>query len=367
VEDLISQTSKALNARGIRGSLIAHRNSLYWRGYFNDASGKRSQKRVHIGLSANQGQLLEAERRVIELAAAVGQFGLLPDPLPWAGKSRKSSASLSPKAMTVAEAVSLLEADFWKNKERTSAARRTWDRLKLETDRLPQHATLTLALMLSVADATPAGSRTRLEACKVFKRLGRLAKLDGVEQLDELRTSYSPQKRRIPEDGELLKLLEQLPANHHWSWPTWALVTFGCRPAEVFSLKPDADGTAQVLSVKQKKMRPVERTALALPVGDVEEPKDNRSWRYDSPAEYDSFEAKRLTGAWGKWLGARTGGIQLYDLRHAWALRSIRRNINPSLAAETMGHSLEVHNTTYHRWLSKRDVAAVAASMGNQR
>ena len=51
--------------------------------------------------------------------------------------------------------------------------------------------------------------------------------------------------------------------------------------------------------------------------------------------------------------------MDLYDFRHAWALRSIRKNLKASLAARTMGHSLDVHHT-YHRWLDQADVAAVA-------
>ena len=47
---------------------------------------------------------------------------------------------------------------------------------------------------------------------------------------------------------------------------------------------------------------------------------------------------------------ARSGGIQLFDLRHCWAIRSIRRNLNASLAAKTMGHPLDVHHRTYLRW-----------------
>ena len=53
---------------------------------------------------------------------------------------------------------------------RSSAAIRTWDRLKAETDRLPQHATLTMDLLMAVASRTTAGSRTRLDSCKVLKR-----------------------------------------------------------------------------------------------------------------------------------------------------------------------------------------------------
>ena len=65
--------------------------------------------------------------------------------------------------MTVAEGISLLEADLWKNRERTAAAQRTWQRLALEPNRLPTQATLTVPMLQSVAESTKAGSRTRLD------------------------------------------------------------------------------------------------------------------------------------------------------------------------------------------------------------
>jgi hypothetical protein len=107
----------------------------------------------------------------------------------------------------------------------------------------------------AIADSTTAGSWNRLKPCKVFKRLARLVKLDGVETLDELRTEYSHQQRVNPKDEAWLELLEQLPPNHHGAWPTWALVTDGYRPAEVFSLtRQRRHGTSAVGATEQERL-----------------------------------------------------------------------------------------------------------------
>jgi len=364
VEDQVSLTSEALNARGIRGRLVEYRGGFFWRGVFTDASGKRAQRRVKLDVAANPGQLVTAESRVIELASAVATTGFLPCPLPWETPAVVPTTDKQQGPQSVAEAMVLLERDFWKGKNRSnSAALRTWQRLELETRRLPQAATINTDLLVAVAETTKSNSRTRLEACKVFKRLGVIAGLAGLERLDEIRTPYEPKERDLPDEHDLISLLNQLPPEHKWAWPTWALITYGCRPAEVFSLKPKEDGTAEVLTIKRKGMLPKRRTALALSLDERTAPEDNRIWLVKRPEEYDSLEAKRLTGAWGKWLVARSGGIQLYDLRHCWAIRSIRRNLNASLAAKTMGHSLDVHHRTYHRWLEQQDVAAVAATL----
>jgi integrase len=41
-----------------------------------------------------------------------------------------------------------------------------------------------------------------------------------------------------------------------------------------------------------------------------------------------------------------------YDLRHAWARRSIDFELDPRLSANSLGHSLEVHFKTYVRWIT---------------
>ena len=86
-------------------------------------------------------------------------------------------------------------------------------------------------------------------------------------------------------------------------------------------------------------------------------------WDVTAPAKYDSAEAKRHCDRWAGWLRRRHPTIQLYDLRHAWAIRSINKNLNASMAAKCMGHDIAVHHRTYHRWIDQADIAAVAAAL----
>ena len=88
----------------------------------------------------------------------------------------------------------------------------------------------------------------------------------------------------------------------------------------------------------------------------------SRELNDDSPSQYDSLEAKRITEHWGKWLGRQQQDLQLYDLRHAWAVRSIRESVPMGLAARCMGHDIGVHTRTYHRWLTEAVVATFVAS-----
>lgn len=42
-----------------------------------------------------------------------------------------------------------------------------------------------------------------------------------------------------------------------------------------------------------------------------------------------------------------------YNLRHAWAVRSLEFGLDLSLAAAQMGHSVRVHSETYHHWINR--------------
>ena len=364
--DALAPLNESLKRRGVRLTVERVKNGLYVRGMLPQPDGSRKQDRKSLGLKAVDASMLEAETRAIALASAINAGTYPASGLPWAQVTGCLVAQPASTARTVAEWTVEFERDFWQGKVRNSAAESTLNRLLNEIQRLPTGATLTTDLLVAEAGRTAAGSRSRLESCKVYKRLAKLGGLQGLERLDNLRTTYEPAERNLPTDEQLLALLERTRSHQKYGWLTAALVVYGCRPAEAYSLQPAADGTARVLTVKRKGKLPTWRTAMALPSEWVE--------RFDlatvatplavrAPSEYDSHAAKRLSQAWGKWLKRQLDGLQLYSCRHAWAVRSSRVGLNASLAAKTLGHSLTVHHDTYHRWLEQADVAAAAAAL----
>jgi integrase len=359
----LAATSASLKARGFKGKLVDHDGRFCWRATVTTPDGKRGSRRIPLGLQANGSNLQEADNRIVQLVGAIKEVGYLPKEMPW--DAPKFDPEASSNRIKVSEAIEQLKADFWKGKVRTTAAERTWERVEAEVRRLPAEATLTMDLLVAVGEQQEPGSRTRQEFLKIAKRMAKLVGLDGTAQLDEIRTPYEPAPREVPDDQELLELLNQIPREHRWAWPTWALSTYGCRPCETFSIRPQADGTCEVLTVKRKGKLPTWRTGLAIPLI-----KDYGSrsvpWDVPAPKDYCSKEAKRQLDMWQGWLGRQQKGLTLYSLRHAWAIRTIKKGLNASLAAKCMGHSLDVHHRTYHRWLSQADVAAVAAQLMNQ-
>ena len=55
--------------------------------------------------------------------------------------------------------------------------------------------------------------------------------------------------------------------------------------------------------------------------------------------------------------------FDIYDMRHRWAVRSIEANVNQSLCAQSMGHSLQMHEQRYQRWMTATDLRAAMARL----
>ncbi|MFM8935376.1 MAG: tyrosine-type recombinase/integrase, partial [Vulcanococcus sp.] len=49
-----------------------------------------------------------------------------------------------------------------------------------------------------------------------------------------------------------------------------------------------------------------------------------------------------------------------YDLRHAWAVRTIHIGLPDTVAARMMGHSVAIHTRTYHHWITRSPPGARA-------
>ena len=53
--------------------------------------------------------------------------------------------------------------------------------------------------------------------------------------------------------------------------------------------------------------------------------------------------------------------FDIYDMRHRWPVRSIEANVNQSLCAKSMGHSLQMHEQRYQQWMTVAELRAAMA------
>lgn len=166
-----------------------------------------------------------------------------------------------------------------------------------------------------------------------------------------LRGAYSVRKltpRDLPTDDSILLWYDHIKSPA-WQWVYGMLATFGLRPHEVFHLDTTdlqtGGYTVQVLEGKtgaRKVWAYPQEWVCALKLSQVHLPKANR--------KHNTGLGNACTTYYGR-LGIP---FKLYDLRHCWAIRTMQYGLDLSLAAQQMGHSVQIHTDIYHHWISDR-------------
>lgn len=218
--------------------------------------------------------------------------------------------------------------------------------------RLPEDQALTSELLTATILGTTPNSKTRKRACMAC---GSLAKFAGLEfDPSPLAGSYGPSKvspRDIPDDLTIATWQSKI-TNPGWKWVYGMMATYGLRPHECFRLDwEEWKRSAPIAPVGEKTKTGGRRVWPCYPewfelfgLGEVQLPNVNLERTNEkvghSVSEYFSDTVKLP--------------FKPYDLRHAWAIRTLEFGLDLSLAAQQMGHSVQVHSQQYHHWITDR-------------
>ncbi len=222
---------------------------------------------------------------------------------------------------------------------------------------------LTSELLETVLDSFEPGSRSRQQCGLVFGALARQHGLSLPPDWSDRSGGYglhAARFRRLPSDAQILALLQRIP-NPAWRLAYGLMATYGLRNHEVFfcdlsALAPGGDRVLRVLPTSKTgehqvwPFQPewVERFGLerlgvepeALPPVDTD--LRRTTLRQAGRRVAEQFHRYGLP-------------ITPYDLRHAWAVRTIHIGLPDTVAARMMGHSVAIHTRTYHHWITRRD------------
>jgi integrase len=294
------------------------------------------QQRLSLGYHANPAGLKLAEQEARKIGALLdcGEFSWVP-----------YLKTISATPQTVAEWAERFEADYFQRRARNPKSETTWrTEYRLVLSQLPQTALLTIDLLERAIRATTPDSRTRTRYVMVCNALARFAGLS--VDFKGLKGNYSPyetEPRDLPNDRAIAEWFYKIP-NAAWQWAYGILATYGLRNHELFYLDFSkmpvllvVDG-AKTVSHRVYPLYPewVDEFGLKTPKLPPCTGKDN------------SALGNRVTVAFNRYDVPHSP----YDLRHAWAVRSIGF-IPIELAAQQMGHSVAVHTRTYHKWITE--------------
>ena len=127
---------------------------------------------------------------------------------------------------------------------------------------------------------------------------------------------------------EILELAVKVVVHPTYGWLTTALILYGCRPVETFSLIPSADGTASVIDFDNNPIKNIRRKISANPFDFVE--KLNICDQISQPVFYQNFEdynfddLNKIITNWDSWFKTIQSNIELDDLKGYWLKRVIK-------------------------------------------
>lgn len=341
-----------------RGNLLNLRGTLPPR---PDSSRLRSyQQRISLGIPATTAGLKQIEQEAKIIAAQLIQNTFdWREYLNFSGGKRLSQQSLT-------EQIAAFEQHFSSQTHRLSnpaATKTTWNSAyapylrKLSTI-AAEHPKLTLTEgIYKTVDSTAINSRSRQVCCTALSAFAEFLSLELPKDLKTLWGGYNTsltQARELPTDEEIVAAWQQIP-NPAWKFVYGMMATFGLRNHEVFfcnctALKRGGNmvevlpttktGSHQVWAFYPEWIEEFELRQIQLP--DVETDLNKTTLQRIG---------QRVTAQFRRY------DIQFspYDLRHAWAVRTIHFGLPDTVAAKMMGHSVAVHTRTYHQWITQRD------------
>ena len=366
---------------GLRGPLPCKRGS-----------GRSPVQRLSLGLTADAAGLEQARQRLRQVlqqlqqqrfrwdawgVAAGGQAtagGAAARREPTGGAAAGGVGSRGgPSGIALEPALRRFEQAFGADPRRRrnpAGSRSTWTaaylpylrRLRRQAE-ADGHDLLQLPLLEAVLEGYPLASRGRQQCGTALAALARAEGLALPADWGERAGGYglhAAQFRQLPSDRQILGALDAIP-NPGWRLAYGLMATYGLRNHEVFfsdlsALAPGGDRVIRVL--------PTSKTG------------EHQVWPFQ-PEWVEHFGLEALGEARAllppvctdlrhttlQQVGRRVAeqfrryGLPLtpYDLRHAWAVRTIHIGLPDTVAARMMGHSVAIHTRTYHHWITRRD------------
>ncbi|MEY2976361.1 MAG: hypothetical protein RLZZ435_498 [Cyanobacteriota bacterium] len=247
---------------------------------------------------------------------------------------------LTPKGerQELAEAIELFYQDYIIK----GGNQENWKRRYLPT--LNKLSSLTPSELIRVVSSTSPDSRNRQIYYDVVNKLAKFLRVS--VDLESLRGNYTPTPRNIPSDEEIAQGYDLIP-NPSWKWVYGMMSTYGLRNHEVFRIDsysyPRISLRENTKTGKRDCYPCLESWIDLWNLTQINLPSVNLEQSNRSIGERVARQFKRY-------------GLPFspYNLRHAYAIRTIREGWPHVLAARSMGHSLATHNRQYHRWITSQ-------------
>ena len=375
----ITKVNDRLKAARLGLKIERRGNSLALRGTLPPRPGstktKPYQQRIPLGLPATKAGLKQIEREAKVIAGR-----LIERSFDWS-EYLPQEPTLAQQFPTMGEMVEQFRRHKLETSAEDDAARAahtsTWEKayapyLRKLAAHMDRHPRQPIAdAIVATLESLPAHRRGRQVGCTALKGFADYFQIDLPKDWEDLWGRYGnskTQRRALPSDEDIVTWYGRIP-NPAWRFVYGMMATYGLRNHEVFFCDysrlsaGDPEGMVTVLETTKTGLHDV--------------------WPF-YPEWIDGFRLRtvllpevntNLSQTTLQRIGQRVSTqfkrydipFSPYDLRHAWAVRTIHFGLPDTVAARMMGHSVAIHNRTYHRWITLRDQQqAVRAALGNR-
>ncbi len=379
-ENQFSQLKERLKAARCKAKVTKNNNSLALQATLPLKPGDKDKKGtgtkqylISLGIPANLDGLKTAEEEAYELGKLIARKTFV-----WNDKYLGVKSKQKLKVKTFGELLEKFENEYFKNHKRTIKSEHSFNNYLRELKRrIPPEQLATSENLLEILDTTETESYPRRNLAISISVFAKYFDID--INITEYLKRPKAQKRNIPSDNQIETAYlgyEQYANNrqqrgiknrkfeNNWKIYRWVygmLATFGLRPRELF-LRPNIQWWLSTENIHNtwkvdELAKTGEREVLPLHERWIELFDLKNQEICLSVAEYftDSISYKRLNSnklANCNWFKKANCGFTPYDLRHAWAIRAHLMGIPIKAASDNLGHSVQMHTSTYQKWFS---------------
>lgn len=364
IDAKIAQVNHRLKVAQMGLQIERRGNKLHLRGTLpprpDSARVRAYQQRLPLSLPATNTGLKQAEQ-----AAKVVAAQLIQKTFDWRDY-RTFAEGKRLCQMNLTEQIQAFEQNFWGQAASLSnpaSAKTTWNSAyapylrKLATI-AQDHPQLTLVeAIYKTVQSTRLNSRSRQVCCTALSAIAAFLNLELPTDLKTLWGNYGTgqtQVRQLPSDAEILAVWHQIP-NPAWRFVYGVMAAYGLRNHEVFFCNYSALSRGETMI----QVLPTTKTGSHEVWPFYPEWIEEFDLRNVRLPEIETDLTKTTLQKVGQRVTAQFRRYQVpfspYDLRHAWAVRTIHFGLPDTVAARMMGHSVSVHTRTYHQWITHRD------------
>ena len=218
-------------------------------------------------------------------------------------------------------------------------------------------------LLVKILLSYKENSRSRQQCGIALSALARHLKLELPENWKQLQSGYGIHEsnfRELPSDEEIINSFQLIP-NPKWRFVFGLMATYGLRNHEVFfsdlsCLKKDGDKILRVFpntKTGEHQIWPFHPEWVGL--FELDNITETSSLLPDIKTDLKETTLQHIGRRVSEQFRRYKISFTPYDLRHAWAVRTILIGLPNTVAAKMMGHSVSIHTKTYHHWITRRD------------